>query len=255
MDTDNLELAPLLARRDLWLLVSAAFTDPYNRERFELLFDPSFRQRVIEATTLTTEEHTGGPLGFGEEEPTKLSPRHLFAALDAERETIDAVYRQVFGMSAVSEKCPPCEIEWEPNAEVAFRSQVFADLAGFYQAFGLEVSPSAGERLDHVTIETEFLYVLLAKEAVAMSDGNQEGIEICRDARRKFFHEHVGWWLPAFSQVLARLAPTGFYYHLAKFTAALTAAERMSLELAPFSIPVIPKPSEVEAEAGCFNCS
>jgi TorA maturation chaperone TorD len=183
-----------------------------------------------------------------------MSPQQIFAALDAEVEHVGSVYRQVFGMTAVAEKCPPCEIEWEPSTEVAFRTQVLADLAGFYQAFGLETSPTARERLDHVSIEAEFLYVLLAKEAAALAEDDAEGVDVCRQARRKFFQEHVGWWLSAFAQVLARLAPTGFYSQVAKFAAALSAAERMSLGLDPFSIPVIPKPSEVEAGADCFSC-
>jgi TorA maturation chaperone TorD len=175
-----------------------------------------------------------------------------------DHETIETTYRQVFGLTAISEQCPPCEIEWEPNTDVFYRCQRLADIGGFYQAFGLQVSTRAGERLDHITAQAEFLYVLLAKEAAAQDAGNQEGVEICRDARRKFFQEHVGWWLPAFAHVLSRVAPIGYYSQLATLIAGVSALERVALGLPPLTRrlargPAPPKLSQVEAEAGCGN--
>ena len=254
MRTEEVELAPLLARRELWLLVSAASVDPYHRQRFQILRDSALRERVVGAAALLAQEHPAVELGPAEEAPSRLAPQGLFAALDAERETLEASYHQLFGLTAVSQRCPPCEIEYEPNTDVTYRSHRLADIAGFYRAFGLQVSARGGERLDHITVEAEFLYLLLAKEAAALQRGNQEGAEICREARRKFFQEHVGWWLPAFSRVLLRVAPPGYYRELARFVAGLSALERVSLGLPPFSARAIPKPPGSEAEAGCFEC-
>ena len=254
MEAQALELAPLLARRELWLLASAAHVDPYHRQRFGLLRDPAVRQRTLAAAALVAREESATELGPGESDPGGLSPQSLFATLDREEETIAAAYRQLFGLTAVSQQCPACEIEYEPNTELTYRSQRLADVAAFYQAFGLQVSTRAGERLDHITVQTEFLYLLLAKEAAALQAGNQEGAGVCRDARRKFFQEHVGWWLPAFARLLSRAAPAGYYRELAAFTAGLSALERVSLGLPPFRVPIIPKPSGVGAEAACFAC-
>ena len=254
MDWQILELVLLLARRQLWLLLSVAYVDPYHRQRFEFLRDPAFRQRTMDAAAVIAQEHSAIELGPGEVDPKDLSPQDLFTALDTQDGTIEATYRQLFGLTAISQQCPPCEIEFEPNADVAYRSQRLADVAGFYQAFGLEVSTHSGERLDHITVEAEFLYVLLAKEAAALSEGNREGAEVCRDARRKFFQEHVGWWLPAFARVLSRAARSGYYHQLALLTAGVSTLERASLELPPFGARLIPKPSSVEAEATCFEC-
>ncbi|MBI4469871.1 MAG: molecular chaperone TorD family protein [Acidobacteria bacterium] len=248
------ELARLLARRELWLLVSAGFVDPYHRQRFELLKDPAFRRRSIDAAALLVREVPDIELGPGEEKPQQLSPKDLFAALDIQEVSMEALYRQVFGLTAVSQQCPPCEVEFEPNADVTYRSQRFGDVAGFYQAFGLEVSNRAGERLDHITVEAEFLYLLLAKEAAALYEGNLEGAEICREARRKFFQEHVGWWLPAFTRALSQIAPPGYYQRLATLAAGMSALERVSLELPPFIMRHTPKPSAVEAETACIEC-
>lgn len=230
----------MIARRDLWLLVSVGFVEPYNRQRFDLLNDPTFRQATIRAAALLAHEHPPIELGPGEMSPKDLMPEGLFAALDAAGACIEALYHQVFGLTAISRQCPLCEVEYEPNTDVFYRCQRLADISGFYRAFGLEVSGEVGERLDHITVEAEFLYVLLAKEVAAFYEGNQEGAEICREARQKFFHEHVGWWLPALAQTLIQAAPPGYYRQLATLTASLSALERVSLELPLFSKPVIP---------------
>ncbi|MBI2956170.1 MAG: molecular chaperone TorD family protein [Acidobacteria bacterium] len=254
MKTELLELAPLLARRDLWLLVSTASLDPYHRERFALLRDPDFRRRALQAASLVTEEQPPFDLVPGEIHPQELSLPRLFYALDDDWAGLEPAYRQLFGLTAVSTSCPPCEVEYEPNPDITYRAQRMADIAGFYQAFGLQVSGHAGERLDHLTVQAEFLYVLLAKEAAAREEENVEAAEICREARRKFFEEHVGWWLPAFSRLLSRVAPAPFYRELASLTASLSAAERVALSLPPFQVPHAPKPAPAESAGGCFGC-
>lgn len=253
MNPEQLEVAPLLAHRELWLLLATAHLDPYHRGRYELLRDPEFRQRALQAARLLAQEFPRMELGRGETQPEELSLPRLFEALDEEWETLEATYRQLFGLTAISASCPPCEVEYEPNEDITYRSQRLADIAGFYQAFGLQVSQRVGERLDHVSLLAEFLYVLLAKEAAALEEGNHEAAEICREARRTFFEEHVGWWLPAFARLLAQNAPTKSYQELAVLTAALSAAERVSLGLPPFQVPCAPKPA-AELPAGCSGC-
>jgi len=255
LDSAALDLAPLLARRELWLLVSAASVDPYHGERLNLLNDPRFRQRCRSAAALLSEEFPAVELGPGEASPAAAWPPRLFAAFDAGAVKLETDYRRLFGLTSVSPACPPCELEYEPNTDVAYRSQRLADVAGFYKAFGFELAPHAGERFDHVSVQAEFLYLLLAKEAAAQQAGHQEGAAVCRAARRKFFEEHVGWWLPAFARLLARAALCDFYRELAALMAALAAAERTSLGLPAFQARVVPKPSEAEVAAGCGPCS
>jgi len=254
VNPDATATAPLLAQRELWLLAATAFVDPYHRDRFQILLDPGFRRRTCAAASLLAEEQPAIELGPGETEVSLLSPARLFAALDAQYESLETAYRQLFGLTAVSQQCPPCEVEFETNTDLAYRSQRLADVAAFYHAFGLRISVRGGERLDHITVEAEFLYLLLAKQAAALEQGNREGAEICRDARQKFFHEHVGWWLPAFARVLSRVAPPGYYLELAGFVSGLSALERVSLGLPPFSARVIPKPSGEDPQAACFGC-
>jgi TorA maturation chaperone TorD len=254
MNPEPLALAPVLARRELWLLVATAYLDPYHRERFALLRDAEFRRRVLRAATLLTQEVPTLELGPGELQPEALSPRRLFDALDEDWAALEATCRQLFGMTAASTSSPTCEVEYEPNPDIIYRSQRMADIAGFYQAFGLQAARRAGERLDHVTTEAEFLYVLLAKQAAALQERNQQAAETCREAQRTFFEEHVGWWLPVFARLLSRTAPGGFYQELAALTASLSAAERECLGLPPFQLRSFPKPAGIEPTADCSGC-
>ncbi|MEW5974776.1 MAG: molecular chaperone TorD family protein [Acidobacteriota bacterium] len=248
------ELADVLARRELWLLVSVGFSDPYHRKRFELLKKPDFRHRVIQATALVSEGRSTIELGPGEVNPRQLSARDVFAALDSESVAIESAYRKLFGLTAVSQQCPACEVEYDANSDSTYRSQRLGDLAGFYQAFALQVSQDAAERIDHVTIEAEFLYVLLAKEGAALYHGDSQGVEVCRQARRKFFQEHVGWWLPAFSRLVSRVSTSDYYCRLAALTAGVSALERVCLGLPPSSMRALPQRSEPVVEAACFEC-
>jgi nitrate reductase assembly molybdenum cofactor insertion protein NarJ len=67
-----------------------------------------------------------------------------------------------------------------------------ADVAGFYQAFGLVLEDARHEMLDHVAVELEFYAVLLLKQAALVDLGDAEGSAIVEDARKKFLAEHLG---------------------------------------------------------------
>ncbi|MCC6806330.1 MAG: molecular chaperone TorD family protein [Deltaproteobacteria bacterium] len=67
-----------------------------------------------------------------------------------------------------------------------------ADLAGFYQAFGFAFRSEEAEMLDHVAVELEFYALLLVKTAALRERGDDDGVDIVLDARRKFFDAHLG---------------------------------------------------------------
>jgi len=251
---DERHLALLAARRELWSLVAIGFIDPFHRERLALMDDGAFRERCSGAAALLVSEYSKMELGAGELAPSELDPGGLFDAWDELGDGRERAYRHLFGLTAFSRRCPACEIEYEPSPDVAYRAQRLADVAAFYRAFAMQNSPRCAERLDHVTVEAEFLHVLAVKEATAACEQNAEGEAICRKARRSFFFDHVGWWLPAFATRVSQLARWGCYGKLARLTAGISAAERVGLDIEPFAHLAEAAPSAVEAQGTCFEC-
>jgi TorA maturation chaperone TorD len=88
--------------------------------------------------------------------------------------------------------CPLYETD-HVNREVWRQAADLADLGGFYRAFGLEES---GERVDHVSVELEFLHVLAYKRAWALEHGQAAHAEVCRAAEETFLRDHALRWIP-----------------------------------------------------------
>jgi TorA maturation chaperone TorD len=129
-------------------------------------------------------------------------------------------YLGIFGHTVKSD-CPPHEIEYgELKADGLYQPHRLADIAAFYNAFGLEVAPDADERVDHIAMECEFYAVLCAKEGVA---GDQ--LDFCRETQKKFLQEHLARWTPAFTRRVERLAGPGFYRDAARLLRESVEAE------------------------------
>ena len=93
---------------------------------------------------------------------------------------------------------PAYETSYEPGTGSAGGPTFqMADIAGFYRAFGFEVT---GERPDHIVPELEFLALLLVKEGFALIAEDRDGAGVCAEARGKFVAEHLGRWLPLLGQ-------------------------------------------------------
>lgn len=116
---------------------------------------------------------------------------------------------RIFGHT-VSADCPPYEAQYGVP-HVFAQTQTLADLVGFYRAFGLEVRRGAGERLDHLGVELEFMQVLTYREAYALRHHGRERADLCRDAQRKFVRDHLSTWVDDFGMRLERKAVDGPY--------------------------------------------
>lgn len=92
-----------------------------------------------------------------------------------------------------------------------------ADIAGFYNAFGLEVSDNNRDRVDHISLELEFLYFLALKEAYALKNDDADKVDICRSAQVKFLEDHLGKWTGPFLEELLKCTDFGFYIKAAEF--------------------------------------
>lgn len=110
---------------------------------------------------------------------------------------------------------PPYETEYTMETpQHALTQQVqFADISGFYKAFGLEISEEMPDRVDHITTELEFMHVLAYKESVAIEDNETEHIEIVQDTECKFMNDHLIRWTGKFKDRLAQ-ADCGKFYNI-----------------------------------------
>lgn len=137
------------------------------------------------------------------------------------------------------------------GSSVFGQTQAMADIAGFYRAFGLKLSQSERERVDHLTVELEFMRFLTFKEAVALVHHGRASASVCRRAQRRFWRQHLGRWLPVFSALLMARAPDGFYGAVAPALDSFAQAEARVLGGAPQATELTSeRPSFSEMECG-----
>ncbi|MDR4493558.1 MAG: molecular chaperone [Nitrospirales bacterium] len=140
-------------------------------------------------------------------------------------------HRRVFS-NVIALDCPPYETLFG-NDHVFGQSYVMGDIAGFYSAFGLQLSPDIHERLDHLSVELEFMHYLAYKESYAILHDGQEKLQTVIEAEKKFVKEHIGRWVPLFAGMLVRKADFGFYKILADFTSDWMAFDIAYLGVTP----------------------
>jgi TorA maturation chaperone TorD len=260
-ETSVESMAVDVARECLYRFLAGAVSDPQD-PNWEFILEPDVQHLAHQAAELLRELPKGNkePLGFGELPIVQLELGGLLMELQRPRAELQEEYDRAFGL-VVNRECPPYETEYQQNAESFFRAQQLADIAGFYQAFGLVPRHAAPERPDHLALELEFMAFLLLKKRIALASmpANAcaaEQAQLCDDAQRLFFRDHLAWWIPSFASGLRRKAGSGFYACLARVLAAFFPVERAYWGVAPSPLPLavtlIERPEE---QPGCMACS
>ena len=248
--------ALVMARQSLYRFAGLSLLDP-KAGCWEQLHGLRMDCLLTEAATLIREHPDAcvGELAKGERPLADLDPQRVFDRLPRSRAALNDEFEQTFGL-LVSNACPPYETEYIDSKLSFQRSNMMADISGFYGAFGLTTSKQNPDRADHVVLELEFMAFLLGLERQAEDgDPNQRAdrADVCRDAQARFLNEHVAWWMPAFAHLLGRESTGGFYEAAGIFVAALIAAERAILR-----VPVPTTLSEPAPEVGqieeCGGC-
>ncbi|MDE2484045.1 MAG: molecular chaperone TorD family protein [candidate division NC10 bacterium] len=142
---------------------------------------------------------------------------------DRDLAALQSDHRRVFG-HIESSLCPPYETRYDIR-HLFQQTQQLADIAGFYRAFGLELSDDANERPDYLPIELEFLHFLCFKEAYALEHHGPEQVKVVRDAEAAFLRDHLLRWAPSFAGRLKDQAGDGFYEQLATLLLVFLRAE------------------------------
>ncbi len=139
------------------------------------------------------------------------------------------------------------------------RVENLADLNGFYRAFGLQVQQ---ERPDHLSVELEFMHVLVMKELWARAADSPESPArwaVTREAERAFLRDHLAAWVPVLAQAIGRRArdvglPSGtFYEHMVAALAQFLRSECAQLGVTPARDAFAERP-EPEEDVGAFHC-
>ncbi len=240
-----------LVRANLYRYLCLAPLPPSD-ERFAALYDPEFRAVTIAAVEWLRDDSAFHPrtLGPGELHPSRLEATRLFP----DEEDISEAHLEVFGHT-ISKDCPPYESEYYGNSDITFRAQKLADIAGFYRAFGLDRRAEARERIDFLSFEAEFMEIVIARQLYAAEEGlGAERVHVCLQSQRRFFIEHLGWWLPPFGVQLEDRTRSDYYRGLADFVRAFTATERAALEIPSFTELASLHPDAREPEGACFSC-
>jgi TorA maturation chaperone TorD len=250
------EAVSALARQCVYRFAALTLLDP-RRGAWEQLNELRHNPVLFDAAALLRDVLNAPPGGLarGERPLADLDPKKVLARLPATAGELNDEYEAVFGL-LVSSDCPPYETEYISSKFTFQRSNGLADVAGFYRAFGLDLSPQFPERQDHIVLELEFmahLNRLLYRAETYRDVSCADRIDICRQAQRRFLAEHLAWWAPAFATLLARRAEGTFYEAAARFLSALIPLERALSDVA--TPPTANAPSNIERPEECEGCS
>ncbi len=158
---------------------------------------------------------------------------------------LQSEHRRVFS-NVITLDCPPYETLFG-NDHVFAQSHVMGDISGFYKAFGVELSKDIHERLDHLSVEFEFMHFLAYKESYSLCHDGPEKTQIVVDAQKKFVKNHIGRWVPLFCRMLTKKADSGLFKLVADMT-----ADWMDFETA--FLGVIPQPyTETDYRPATFS--
>lgn len=177
---------------------------------------------------------------------------------------------EVLGLVA-GRTCPPIETEWLPWKDTTHRAQHLADAVGFYLAFGVDLEKERATRGDHLSVEFDFIALLLEKRVKTFGESDP-GLHrsVLDTTLARFLGDHVLWWVPRYAQRLAGLAgqfaETTRDPELAEDARLLERAARVlerwcSIERAwtaaePAHTPTDPRPDdEANTETTCGGCS
>jgi DMSO reductase family type II enzyme chaperone len=189
----------------------------------------------------------------GETAPSGVAEPLARLAESAERALAADVAAEYVFLFDRGARCPPYEGAWSDAPGLAGKAALLADVAGFYQAFGLVPAGAQPDAEDHIAAECEFMSALALKEAWAVASGNDEAAEVIRTAEQWFLADHLGRWTNAFAATLREATPVFFYTALADLLAAWVAMDSAALGAVPRRLDGLPSRDPVQDEEA-FTC-
>lgn len=156
----------------------------------------------------------------------------MIEGLDTPLGELQSLYRKAFTLTTSSD-CPDYETAYSTR-DIFQQAAEMADIAGFYAAHGLQAGGSERERPDSIVSELEFMSFACLKEARALSDGNEDGLAVCRETQAGFLRDHLGCWGPGLGRrVEATLMGEPFYPYAGRLLTVWLAQECLDLQVEP----------------------
>ncbi|MEB2285688.1 MAG: molecular chaperone TorD family protein [Myxococcales bacterium] len=170
----------------------------------------------------------------------------LAALAATDPEELEAGHVRLFGPAGTA---PLTETSYGDPGRLLGKAAALADLGGFYRAFGVLPGSRHARPEDHLALELEFASLLALKEAWAFARGDEAALLVTGEAARKFFAEHLGTWLDAWSAGLDAAAPPAFYGCLGALVRDAVRAECARLGAEPVVLAARAVDREVGGEA------
>ena len=156
---------------------------------------------------------------------------------------------------------PPITSSDAPGYETAYRGEgifqqtaLLADIAGFYRAHGLRSGGTEKERLDHITVELEFMAALYRKTIAALHADQSDNAQICSEMAAMFLQDHLGCWAPAYGRRVARVSSSAWYRGLGTLLTAWVEQDMSSEGVVPIELVEEPRPFEPPDDGTCGPC-
>ncbi|MCC7292139.1 MAG: molecular chaperone TorD family protein [Phycisphaerales bacterium] len=244
--TTDIQAQRAETRGAVYALLANVFRYP-DEDLCKLLDDP-LRWVYVRKTAADLDASLSRLIGELEDAFTSI------CAADQPQDALDRLredFQRLFGHTAHG-RCPSYEMEYGKQ-DIVQQSPQLADISGFYNAFGLQLADATSERIDHVSVECEFMAILGTRAAEAVRRGFAAGAEVVADAEREFLTEHLGRWAPSFARRVIEADGRSFYGAAAGLLLSFLEGEcrRVQAPTGPSFLEVCPRDPEKDVEFSC----
>jgi len=224
-ENKELRVSLQLARGRIYEILARALGYPWNRKFFR-------PKKILEPMdVLLVDENDWSTLKGIVDGFDKYLPKMAMKQVQSE-------HIRVYG-HAVSQECPPYEMQYGTEGGVNSQTDVLIQIGGFYDTFGFQV-PDKGptrDRIDHISIELQFMAFCCHREAYGIeNDHDEKQVSVLRSGQKKFVRNHLGRWLPLFCLFAARKAERGLYKDLADILSIFMKNEIILLDVQPVKV-------------------
>ncbi len=152
-------------------------------------------------------------------EETKDRPRNKLA------EELAVEWTRLFrGLKRGYGPPPPYESVYKEGSGQDSR-QGIGDVMKIYREAGVGMDEKAGQRVDYVGVELDFMRHLTENETELWKKSNHIDAIKCLRSEEAFLLEHLSQWVPKFCDAVLQDARTDFYRGVARFTKGFLSLE------------------------------